>query len=700
MNSVSAIILTRNRLPKLQRCLELLVPQLAAGDAAVVIDTGSTDATVDFLRRHPSQKVKVFQFAGEGSWAEARNFGVSKAGNPLVAFLDDDCYVAPGWIERGKRGLGSHEALGGFVAPYKIESWPNWWDEQMGWLVGLSVPGHLGPDAGRVYYPFTANLWARASVLAEQPFQEVGGTFHEREGDRYQTGREDAEWWKRIRRCGYRTGFDAALKVEHDFGAERLTYDYLTERARRDGESWALREGTEGDLEPIAYQYWRFASGIEEERVPQTAGQRRFRALMKIRNDAALAALAEKLSGDIGRPASAIQRRALGRAGMSFLWHRSKSMGRRLLLALNPPRQWPLPEGKPERIAIVAFGFLGDMVILQSCLRGLVHRNPQMKISLLAPQAAGPIFDSLPAIDLTLLPQSMPVKSDARNLLNDWLKKANPEVVFAPYLHGPWAVVFVRMRRPAIPIITFNLDEGLDRRMDRDRIVYKVRKELAGPESQNLTALFARCKIDAPAEPPVMEPSAEGQAQAERWREGLPASARDSPLLMINPDANWPRKEWTPEAWVEATALLENELPHTLVWNLSRAQPDFEKSILDGVSTPERIVFLREAPLDLLIAILAQCEGLLTVDTGPQHLAHALGIPSLTLYGSMDENRWGDRWRRPIHQTLRKGHFDLTPEETRGLPKNHLMTLITPEMVIEQVRDWKSHLKAQDSVLS
>lgn len=245
-SSVSIVILTKNRLPKLRQCLELLGLQMSGRDEAIVIDTGSSDATLDYVRMQPVEKVKLFEFTGEGSWAEARNFGVSKAGNSYIAFLDDDCYVAPDWIDRGKRGLQSFDALGGYVAPHSINSWPDWWDEEMGWLVGLSVPGHLGSDAGRVYYPFTANLWARAEVLAEQPFQEVGGKFHEREGDRYQTGREDAEWWKRIRLLGYRTGFDASLKVEHDIGQERLSYEYLAERARRDGEAWALREGKEG----------------------------------------------------------------------------------------------------------------------------------------------------------------------------------------------------------------------------------------------------------------------------------------------------------------------------------------------------------------------------------------------------------------------------------------------------------------------
>ena len=189
MASVSVIILTRDRLAKLRRCLDCLEPQLAPGDEVVVIDTGSEDGTLEAFSNQAPPWLVLCPFEGQGSWAEARNFGMQKAGNTWVAFLDDDCYADPDWMDRGRAGLESCDALGGLVEPHAIEQWPEDWSPEMGWLVGLSVPGHLTPDAGRVYYPFTANLWVRADVARAEPFQELGGEFHAREEDRYQTGR-------------------------------------------------------------------------------------------------------------------------------------------------------------------------------------------------------------------------------------------------------------------------------------------------------------------------------------------------------------------------------------------------------------------------------------------------------------------------------------------------------------------------------
>ena len=144
----------------------------------------------------------------------------------------------------------------------------------------------------------------------------------------------------------------------------------------------------------------------------------------------------------------------------------------------------------------------------------------------------------------------------------------------------------------------------------------------------------------------------------------------------------------------ESIAGLLGRLPHVLLVNLSRPRPELEERVRDSAREDPRVQWLRAVPLERLIAHISLCEGLITVDAGPQHLAHALDVPSLTLFGPMDERRWADRWARPMHQTLRGGPFDLTPEERRGLPENHLMRLIEPEALLARVETWRQHLNA------
>lgn len=157
---------------------------------------------------------------------------------------------------------------------------------------------------------------------------------------------------------------------------------------------------------------------------------------------------------------------------------------------------------------------------------------------------------------------------------------------------------------------------------------------------------------------------------------------------MLNPDAGQPYKEWSDEHWSILILQLLSETPHCLAINCSKSHPELEKILQDApTQVQERIVWLRGISLLDLAAWLSTCGALITVDAGPQHLAHALDVSSLTLYGPMDERRWSDYFKRPIHRTLRGCACDLTPEEKRSLPLNQEMLCITPEYAWKELKE-------------
>lgn len=696
--NATILILTRDRLPKLLRCLERLLPQLAEGDEALVVDTGSKDGTPEAFEREPPPGVRLVRFTGSGSWAEARNFAVDLARGEHLAFLDDDCYAAPDWIARGKAALAECDAAGGFVEPLASLVFLDWWIPEMGWLAGLSVPGHRTHEAGSVYYPFTANLWVRAEAARRERFQELGGEFSQREADRYATGREDAEWWRRLRLKGYRTRFDPEMRVEHDIPAERLNLEYLRERARRDGGAWARREGRPEDLEEIAYRWWMHAAPDPEERgISDTrrSGLRRLHEFMKGRQHEALVELTRKIAEENphGDHATALRVKALMHAGFRRLRDRAKTTARRIALAYDPPMKYPAPSAAPARVAVAAFGFLGDMVILQSCIKGALKAHPGASIHLLAPLAAVDIFRDVARVEVSALPVVDPGASEVRGFLERWLAEKQPELIVAPYLHGHWGTALVRLKRLRIPLIGFEDEEALARKIDRERIPLRVARIPGEHESRDLMRLFEFARLGGEPEPATLQATDDARRWARAWRKGLPRDLQPLPVLMLNPEAAQSCKEWPEESWVETIRLLLDELPHVFAVNLNRVNAPFEERFAT-LAKRERVRFLRVTPLDHLIGLMAASEGIITVDAGPQHLAHALSIPSLTLYGPRDERRWGDAWERPIHEVLRAGDWDLTPEETRGLPENHLMRLITPAAVVTKVREWKRNLKS------
>jgi glycosyltransferase involved in cell wall biosynthesis len=94
---VSVVVCTYGRATKLASCLEALARQTFRARAEViVVDDGSTDSTAEVVSQFD---VRLEQHDVNRGLAAARNTGIRAAVAPVVAFTDDDCVPAEGWLE-------------------------------------------------------------------------------------------------------------------------------------------------------------------------------------------------------------------------------------------------------------------------------------------------------------------------------------------------------------------------------------------------------------------------------------------------------------------------------------------------------------------------------------------------------------------------------------------------------------------------
>ena len=87
MNPVSAVLITRNAANVLDACLE----SLRFADEIVIIDSASSDATVEIARRHGARVVQK-EWLGFG---RQKQFAVEQASHDWVLCLDADERVSP-----------------------------------------------------------------------------------------------------------------------------------------------------------------------------------------------------------------------------------------------------------------------------------------------------------------------------------------------------------------------------------------------------------------------------------------------------------------------------------------------------------------------------------------------------------------------------------------------------------------------------
>ncbi|MFC9909724.1 glycosyltransferase family 2 protein [Streptomyces sp. NPDC127197] len=106
---VTVAMITRNRCRSVLRTLDRLAA-LPERPPVVVVDNGSTDATVAAVRAHP---VGAHVLAvGRNTGALGRNLAVRHATTPYVAFSDDDSWWAPGALDTAADVLDAHPRLG------------------------------------------------------------------------------------------------------------------------------------------------------------------------------------------------------------------------------------------------------------------------------------------------------------------------------------------------------------------------------------------------------------------------------------------------------------------------------------------------------------------------------------------------------------------------------------------------------------
>jgi hypothetical protein len=95
--TISIVLATRNRATRLRRAIESVLAQSYPEWELIVVDDASTDDTPSVVESVEDARVRLVQSSGSGA-ARARNVGLREASGSIVAFLDDDNLMAPGWL--------------------------------------------------------------------------------------------------------------------------------------------------------------------------------------------------------------------------------------------------------------------------------------------------------------------------------------------------------------------------------------------------------------------------------------------------------------------------------------------------------------------------------------------------------------------------------------------------------------------------
>jgi glycosyltransferase involved in cell wall biosynthesis len=167
---ISIIIPTYNGEKTIRQTVDSALSQTFADFELIVIDDGSTDATLEILSQIDDPRAKVFPYpnAGVGGPAVSRNRGLRHATGEYIAFLDQDDLWVPGKLEAQLKALRDNPQA---AIAY---SWLDYIDEEGRFL----DTGSRATASGDVYERLLADCFIITSsnpLIRRQVLEEVGG---------------------------------------------------------------------------------------------------------------------------------------------------------------------------------------------------------------------------------------------------------------------------------------------------------------------------------------------------------------------------------------------------------------------------------------------------------------------------------------------------------------------------------------------
>lgn len=119
----------------------------------------------------------------------------------------------------------------------------------------------------------------------------------------------------------------------------------------------------------------------------------------------------------------------------------------------------------------------------------------------------------------------------------------------------------------------------------------------------------------------------------------LKAGYSSEKLIGINPFAAYgSAKCWPLENFKKTAEILLKEGYFIVFFGDKRSEEKIE-SLINGLN--KTVSFAGKTDLEELGALIKNCHLFLTNDSGPMHMAAALGVPTLALFGSTDDTRTG-----------------------------------------------------------
>lgn len=314
-----------------------------------------------------------------------------------------------------------------------------------------------------------------------------------------------------------------------------------------------------------------------------------------------------------------------------------------------------LASREPRSILIVQLDHLGDAIITAATLPALRRRFPLASIDVLAAEWNREIFETCPEVDRVHVSR---VNRFSRG--GDW--RWVGATLWWGWKLRRWKYDLGFDVRGEFPLALILWLAGIPRRIGwacggGGFLLTDVGEHVAGrPEIASRAELLRLVGIPSEASLPTRAWFDPGVVARDRARRRLEAAGLiENEFVVFHVGAGTAAKRWPATYWRELLGRLIVGLGRQVVLVGSASEQSLAREILDGQDWPGVWDWTGETRLAETAALIEQAAAFVGADSGPAHLAAAVGRPVVALFsGTNDERQW-----RPWGEQVRVTRVEL-----------------------------------------
>lgn len=330
------------------------------------------------------------------------------------------------------------------------------------------------------------------------------------------------------------------------------------------------------------------------------------------------------------------------------------------------------------RILVMETGLIGELLVITPALRAIRKHRPDAHVTVMVRPGSAPVLVGNPSVD-RLLPLVGRERKGFWGLMRlaSWVRSKDFDAAFV--LHTSFRSALIALMG-VVPVRAGLVCEGrgftLTHKKPRDRTAYEVDEHLGvigllgvPPDGRELEIFLT-------------------QEEHRSARALLGSDVGGRTLIGLHPGASREIRRWPLHKFVALAGLIQNDLGASPVFFFGPREEDLARGVVmmcedEGLGSPK---ICRPGNVRILAAAFEMMDAVVTNNTGPMHIAAAVGTPGAFIHGPTPVPRWhppGDRFAAVYADEVECRPCDSPQCAASAL---NCMAAISPEQVLDRLK--------------